>query len=79
MNTTESEFRQGKPNRHGEVGAVPLRNERIYIYNGDWYFSIRRGVDQGPFANETEARGALREFIEEQLHFEFQLLKDRTG
>lgn len=28
------------------------------------------GVDQGPYTNETEARLALRVFIEEQLQFE---------
>lgn len=79
METTVREFRHGEPNRHGEVCTVPFRNERFYTHKGDWYFSIRRGVDQGPFVSEIEARGALREFIEEQLHFEEQLQKDRTG
>lgn len=79
MNATSGEFKLGKLNRHGEVGAVPLRNERFYLHRKDWYFSIRRGVDQGPFASEIEARGALREFIEEQLLFEHQLLEDRVG
>ena len=59
--------------RHGEQGIVQQRNERLFRDNGDWFFAIRRGVDQGPFTSEMEARLALREFIEEQLQFEYQL------
>lgn len=58
-------------NRHGEQGYVQQRRERLFQDGGDWYFAIRRGVDQGPYASETEARLALREFIEEQLQFEY--------
>ncbi|MDH5181980.1 MAG: DUF6316 family protein [Gammaproteobacteria bacterium] len=79
MKAIASEFKPRQLNRHGEVGAVPFRNERFYTHRGEWFFSVRRGVDQGPYASEIEARGALREFIEAQLHFEYQLLKDRVG
>ena len=57
-------------NRHSEQGQVLQRSERLFQDGGDWFFAIRRGVDQGPYANEMEARLALREFIEEQLQFE---------
>ena len=60
-------------NRHGEQGVVRLRNERLFQDGGGWYFAIRRGVDQGPYTSEMEARLALREFIEEQLQFEMIL------
>ncbi len=56
--------------RHGEQGTVQQRSERLFQDGGDWFFAIRRGVDQGPYTNEMEARLALREFIEEQLQFE---------
>lgn len=56
--------------RQGEQGPVRQRSERLYRDGGDWFFAIRRGVDQGPYTNEMEARLALRGFIEEQLQFE---------
>ena len=57
-------------NRQGEQGYVQQRSERLFKDSDDWFFAIRRGVDQGPFTSEMEARLALREFIEEQLQFE---------
>lgn len=60
-------------NRYGEQGRVQQRSERLYRDGGDWFFAIRRGVDQGPYTTELEARLALREFIEEQLRFEHNL------
>ena len=60
-------------NRYGEQGRVQQRSERLYQDGGDWFFAIRRGVDQGPYTTELEARLALREFIEEQLRFEHNL------
>ncbi|MDH5409048.1 MAG: DUF6316 family protein [Gammaproteobacteria bacterium] len=79
MNILSGEYRIRQVNRHGESKEVPIRNERFYLHREDWYFTIRRGVDQGPFASEHEAREALRNFIEEQLEFEHQLQKGRTG
>ena len=35
-----------------------------------WYFSIRRGYDQGPYDTEDEAHQALASFIQEQISFE---------
>jgi len=60
-------------NRHGEHGMVQQRSERLFHDGSDWFFATRRGVDQGPYTNEMEARLALREFIEEQLQFECHL------
>lgn len=60
-------------NRQGEQGFVQQRSERLFKDSDDWFFAIRRGVDQGPFTSEMEARLALREFIEEQLQFEMSL------
>lgn len=60
-------------NRYGEQGNVQLRSERLFQEGSDWFFAIRRGVDQGPYTSEMEARLALREFIEEQLQFEMTL------
>ena len=59
--------------RQGEQGFVQQRSERLFKDSDDWFFAIRRGVDQGPFTSEMEARLALREFIEEQLEFEESL------
>lgn len=59
--------------RYGEQGYVQHRSERLFQDGGDWFFAIRRGVDQGPYTSEMEARMALREFIEEQLQFELRL------
>ena len=59
--------------RHGEQGWVLQRSDRLFQEGGDWFFAVRRGVDQGPYTNEMEARLALREFIEEQLQFEYHL------
>ena len=54
-------------NRHGEQGGVPERRERFYQAGHGWYFTIRKGLDQGPYESEIEARLALREFIQSQL------------
>ena len=60
-------------NRYGENRIFQQRKNRLYQDGGDWFFAIRRGVDQGPYTSEMEARLALREFIEEQLQFEHKL------
>lgn len=59
--------------RHSEQGQTLLRSERLFRDGGDWYFAIRRGVDQGPYTSEMDARLALREFIEEQLRLEYRM------
>ncbi|MDH5409047.1 MAG: DUF6316 family protein [Gammaproteobacteria bacterium] len=59
-----------KTNRFGEEGSVPFRTERIYKVGNEWYFSIRKGTDQGPFETEEQAKAAMVEFVGEQLLLE---------
>lgn len=57
--------------RFGEPRHRFSRHERrFYSIGNKWYFSIRRGYDQGPYGTEDEARHALASFIEQQLSFE---------
>ena len=59
--------------RHGESGRIPARTERFFQYGDEWYFSIRRGVDQGPYPSMEEAHRALNDFIDEEITFEATL------
>jgi len=59
-----------KSNRFGENGQVPFRTERIYNVGGEWFFSVRKGTEQGPFNTEEEAKAAMVEFISDQLLIE---------
>ena len=54
-------------NRFSENGPVPVRSERFYINNNEWYFSVRIGFDQGPYESFEEARHALALYIKESL------------
>ena len=56
-----------KSNRFGEDGPVPFRTDRIYSVGHEWFFSVRKGEDMGPFVSEEEAKVALIEFIREEL------------
>lgn len=58
-------------NRYGETShLLHSRGERVYSIDAEWYFSIRRGYDLGPYETENEARQALISFVQEQLDFE---------
>ncbi len=59
-----------KSNRFGENGPVPYRTERIYNVGGEWFFSVRKGHEQGPFVSDEEAKAAMVAFISEQLLIE---------
>lgn len=59
-----------KSNRFGEDGPVPYRTERVYKVGNDWFFSIRKGTDHGPFPTEEAAKAALVEYIGDQLLIE---------
>ncbi|MDZ7661426.1 DUF6316 family protein [Thiohalophilus sp.] len=50
-----------------EKEQAPVRSERFYEGNGEWFFAVRKGPDRGPFASKEEARAALRTYIVEQL------------
>jgi len=56
-----------KSNRFGENGPVPFRTDRIYSVGHEWFFSVRKGNERGPFATEEEAKLALIGFIREEL------------
>jgi len=45
----------------------PFRSDRFYCEEGQWYFAIRRGPDQGPYASREAAEAALEAFLAEQL------------
>ena len=66
-------------NRKGESGSVPFRSGRFYSVGSEWYFAVRRGIDQGPYDSKEKAREALVNFINDQLAFENLLEKNRTG
>ncbi len=51
-------------NRAGEAGPVPLRSDRFFIAQGEWFFSTREGAPIGPFEDKGEARKGLDDFIE---------------
>lgn len=59
-----------KSNRFGEQGPIPYRTERIYSVGNEWFFSVRKGSDQGPFESEEAAKAAMVEFISDQLLIE---------
>lgn len=51
-------------NRQGESGPVPLRSDRFFAAQGEWYFATREGAPIGPFEDKDEARQGLGDFIE---------------
>jgi len=51
--------------RFGEqAGAIPVRAERFHFNNNEWFFSVRVGLDQGPYSTFDAAREALTKYIE---------------
>lgn len=51
-------------NRNGENGPVPLRSDRFFSAQGEWFFSTREGAPIGPFEDKDEALKGLDDFIE---------------
>ncbi len=51
-------------NRSGEAGNVPLRTDRYFSIEHDWYFSTREGAAVGPFDNKAMAVASLNDFVE---------------
>ena len=62
--------RSMKSKRFGEEGPVPYRTDRIYSVGNEWFFSVRKGADQGPFKSEEEAKQAMIEFVSDALLIE---------
>jgi len=58
--------------RFDEDNDIPNRSERFYQIDGEWFFAVRRGEDQGPYRSKEEARAALRTYIVEKLAEEKQ-------
>ncbi len=58
--------------RFSEQGAIPVRSERFYKNerqdNTEWFFSVRSGLDQGPYPTFDAAREALTCYIESSLN-----------
>lgn len=50
--------------RFGEQGLIPSRSERFYQNNKEWFFSVRTGLDQGPYPTFYAAREALTQYID---------------
>jgi hypothetical protein len=50
--------------RAGETGPAPMRTDRFFAVNNNWYFSTREGASVGPFGSKTEAKSGLAQFIE---------------
>ncbi len=59
---TGKDFIQARPTTY-----PPFRSDRFYTEDGQWYFAIRRGPDQGPFPSREDAEAALEAFLAEQL------------
>ncbi|MEE8058785.1 MAG: DUF6316 family protein [Pseudomonadales bacterium] len=51
-------------NRTGETGHFPVRTDRFFSSQGQWFFSTREGTPIGPFDDKEEARQGLGDFIE---------------
>ena len=66
-------------NRKGEAGAAPFRSGRFYCVGSEWFFAVRRGVDQGPYNAKQDARAALVGYINDQLSFEKHLDENAGG
>ena len=64
-------------NRHNEAGSVPYRTGRFYSVEGEWWFAIRRGPDQGPYMSKPQAKLGLIEFLNDQFAFEKFLNQNR--
>lgn len=51
-------------NRSGEAGSAPIRSDRFFSAQGEWFFATREGAPIGPFEDKYEARKGLNDFIE---------------
>lgn len=53
-----------KPRTTDSTGRVPLRTDRFFAINANWFFTTREGADIGPFETKEEAKQNLSTFIE---------------
>jgi hypothetical protein len=53
--------------RTGDEGQKSyFRTDRLFLSNGEYFFSTREGVDQGPYATRDDAEKALRHYLQTQ-------------
>lgn len=50
--------------RDGELGRIPVRADRFFAAQGQWFFATREGTPMGPFDDKEEAQHGLEDFIE---------------
>ena len=54
-----------------------FRSDRLFLMNGQWYFSSREG-DCGPFASREVARAALARFLPDKIELDsFQKSREK--
>ena len=53
-----------KPRSTDNTFRIPLRTDRFFAINANWFFTTREGADIGPFETKEEAREGLSTFIE---------------
>lgn len=53
-----------RDNRAGEIGNIPVRTDRFFAAQGEWFFSTREGLPIGPFEDKQDAQQGLGDFIE---------------
>ncbi len=49
----------------GKSAKPSHTRDRFFRVEDKWYFAVRRGPDQGPFASKDEAHSALQRFLRE--------------
>lgn len=52
------------PRTSDSTPRIPLRTDRFFAVNANWFFATREGADIGPFGSKDEARSGLNLFIE---------------
>jgi len=57
--------------RAHEEDKTRFRTDRFYTINNKWYFASRENDNIGPFSNLSEARKALRLYLETIKHHQY--------
>ncbi|MCW9025402.1 MAG: DUF6316 family protein [Gammaproteobacteria bacterium] len=61
MKTTA--YAANKKNRYGESGKIPVRGQRIFCQNNEWYFHTREYGVYGPYQTIVQAKDELRIYL----------------
>ena len=51
-------------NRAGESGPIPVRSDRFYLLQDQWFFATREGAPMGPFETREGAEVGIVDFLE---------------